>query len=345
MGSVKKNLPAPVDSAKRGYGAASTNLGNYAIFAGGNDAKSNVDAFNTSLIRSSLTSLSNGRPLLTATHIGNYAIFAGGPTGGEYVYASPFVDAYNTSLTKVNISSLSNAKGRASATHVGNYAIIGSGVDNSSNDTNTVETYNTSLTKGTASDLSYGGDDNNNATHIGNYALFGGESLSSSIVSVYNTSLTKSTVNISSVRDRVGTSSSKNYALFINGAKYNNSKYVSVTTIDAFNSSLTKTTIDGEPGTIHPRASYIEEGIVIGGGYTRSSNGSTSYKDTVVFYNNSLTKTLLTIKLSSAGSQNTATHVGDFVIFSTSDTSTMDAFYYCPFVVKQMTKIFIPLFD
>ena len=61
---------------------ATATVGNYALFGGGGtdypDYKSTVDAYNTSLTRSTPTALSVGRNALAAASIGNYALFGGG---------------------------------------------------------------------------------------------------------------------------------------------------------------------------------------------------------------------------------------------------------------------------
>ena len=55
---------------------AATTVGNYALFGGGN-YKDTVDAYNTSLTRSTPTALSVARQGLTATTVGTYALFGG----------------------------------------------------------------------------------------------------------------------------------------------------------------------------------------------------------------------------------------------------------------------------
>ena len=56
-------------------GLAGATVGNYALFAGGHDhgIKSTVDAYNTSLVRSTPTALSQARMSLKGESIGNYA--------------------------------------------------------------------------------------------------------------------------------------------------------------------------------------------------------------------------------------------------------------------------------
>lgn len=59
----------------------SITIGNYALFGGGldsNGALAVVDAYNSNLVRSSPTALSQARCNLSAQSIGNYALFVGG---------------------------------------------------------------------------------------------------------------------------------------------------------------------------------------------------------------------------------------------------------------------------
>ena len=86
------------------YNIAATTVGNYALFGGGsitNGRSAVVDAYNTSLVRSTPTALSEARDILAATTVGNYALFGGGNSNYNL---SAVVDAYksntgNTSLT------------------------------------------------------------------------------------------------------------------------------------------------------------------------------------------------------------------------------------------------------
>ena len=62
-------------------GLASTTVGDYALFGGGNynrNSVKTVDAYNTSLTRSTPTSLNFKRFNLASTTVGNYALFGGG---------------------------------------------------------------------------------------------------------------------------------------------------------------------------------------------------------------------------------------------------------------------------
>lgn len=86
-----------------------------------------VDAYNTSLVRSTPTSLSQARGDLGATTIGNYALFGGGSTTLLNTDNSTIVDAYSIDLVHSTPTGLSQARSNIAATTVGNYAIFGGG--------------------------------------------------------------------------------------------------------------------------------------------------------------------------------------------------------------------------
>ena len=113
-------------------GAATSTVGNYALFGGGSSSGSyysTVDTYNSSLTRSTTTSLSEARCFLNATTVENYALFGGGYYGSN---CCSTVDAYNSSLTRSTIIDLSVARRSLAATTVGDYALFGGGYDGSS---------------------------------------------------------------------------------------------------------------------------------------------------------------------------------------------------------------------
>lgn len=71
---------------------AGASVGNYALAMGGNDGSRSkvVDAYNTSLQRSTPTALSVARERLAGASVGDYALAMGGYTGSY----SDVVDAY-----------------------------------------------------------------------------------------------------------------------------------------------------------------------------------------------------------------------------------------------------------
>ena len=221
-----------------------TTVGNYALFGGGSvmrmmngrpypDLKNTVDAYNTSLTRTTPTALSVARHRLTATTVGNYALFGSGSNGKSFQNT---VDAYNTSLTRTTPTALSVARECLAATTVGNYALFGGG--GSISDTNTyatVDAYNTSLTRTTPTALS-AARKYLAATTVGNYALFGGGDNGKNClntVDVYNTSLTRTTSTALSVaRYILAATTVGNYALFGGGGLINSTN--TYATVDAY---------------------------------------------------------------------------------------------------------------
>ena len=113
-------------------GLAGTSVGNYALFAGGSGNSNVVDAYDTSLTRSTPTALSVARRSLAGASVRAYALFAGGSASGD---ASNVVDAYDTSLTRSTPTSLSAARENLTGASVGGYALFAGGYasDNASN--------------------------------------------------------------------------------------------------------------------------------------------------------------------------------------------------------------------
>ena len=79
---------------------AGASVGNYALFGGGYAGSYTdvVDAYNTSLTRSTPTALSVARYSLAGASVGDYALFGGGYTSSYS--ASAVVDAYDNSHTR-----------------------------------------------------------------------------------------------------------------------------------------------------------------------------------------------------------------------------------------------------
>ena len=79
-------------SQARGMLAATT-VGNYGLFGGSHYAGSTtVNAYNTSLVRSTPTALSQARGNLAATTVGNYGLFGGGTFSFDSNFST--VDVY-----------------------------------------------------------------------------------------------------------------------------------------------------------------------------------------------------------------------------------------------------------
>lgn len=156
-------------SKSRANIAASANK-KYALFGGGSSYGTTVDAFDSSITRTSAPPLRVDRTQLAATNLGKYVLFGGGLSGT--VTAHSAVDAYDESLTHIIVTNLSYGRYKLAATSVDGYALFGGG-RGAGGYNNTVDAYDESLTHSVAHNLC-SARMNFAATTIGNYALFGG---------------------------------------------------------------------------------------------------------------------------------------------------------------------------
>ena len=279
------NAPDDLSAARSSMGAA--NVGNYVLLAGGytgSSSSSTVDAYNSSLTRTTATNLSVARHYLVGCSIGDYALFAGG-----YAYtgsssgssSSSTVDAYNSSLTKTTVTNLSVARNDLAGCSIGDHALFAGGGTGGSATLSSVDAYNSSLTRTTATNLSVaryclaGGS-------IGNYALFAGGhtgSSSSSTVDAYNGSLTRTTAtNLSVARHYLVGCSIGDHVLFAGGRYGTTTSYA---TVDAYSGySLTKTILtELVCAQYQSGATSIGGFALIGGGSADDSRIMTAYDE------------------------------------------------------------------
>ena len=221
-------MAAALSAARDSMRAAT--VGKCALFAGGYSrsvygyiVSSSVDAYNTSLTKSTPTELSCKRCGHAAASVGGYALFAGGASSynlGYYDGLVGSVDAYNASLTRsaAHIFGDTAAIGGAA---VGNYALFAGGTwDMQINDDNVISgvlAYDPSLTFTIAPDLSVARADVKGAS-VGNYALFAGGKASSKCTTVdaYNASLTRTTAAaLSSTANNDAAATVGNHAIFV----------------------------------------------------------------------------------------------------------------------------------
>ena len=355
-GLGKAPIPNPLSAAR--YTLAATYVGNYALFGGGwdndtsgdsSDYSKAVDAYDTSLNRTTPTPLSIARHSPAATHIGDYALFGGGcdlSTTGDGSFESTIVDAYDTSLNRTTPTPLSAAREAPAATHIGGYALFGGGRDNDTTGDGSglsavVDAYDTSLNRTTPTPLSVA-IEHLAATHIGNYALFGGGrdfdksgdgSDYSAVVDAYDTSLNRATrTPLSAVRYGLAATHVGDYALF--GGGYSDSRSA---VVDAYDTSLNRTT--RTPLSVARTglaATHIGDYALFGGGYSGSG-----YSAVVDAYDTSLNRTAPT-PLSVGRSALAATHIGDYALFGggqDGDTSG-DGSNYSAVVDAYTTKVY-----
>lgn len=143
-----------------------------------------MDAYDTSLTQTVLTSLSEAREQLAAAEVGTYALFGGGANASGY---RATIDAYDTSFTRSIPTPLSMGRTLLAGTTIGelDFAIFGGGRTDAAQ--NTVDVYDKNLTRTIPTTLS-ASRSGLLAGPIGVYALFAGGwtgTIESSVVDVF----------------------------------------------------------------------------------------------------------------------------------------------------------------
>lgn len=231
---ISNNIGTTVE-ARTGKGVA--NVGNYALFAGGNLIRkfgaggpvNTINAINSSLTLSSIT-LSKAKRAVCGGKVGNYALFAGGLGGGSFnhsYYAD--VDAYNASLTRISVTAIDSGidSVRCSASIGSSYVLFR--VGGGALPPFTINAYDASLTKRSVTvpnRESY----EMAAASSENYAIFADKYY----VVAYNDSLTCFMMApLSDERSDGAAATIGNYVLFAGGISSSSSKdIVDVYTID-----------------------------------------------------------------------------------------------------------------
>ena len=176
----KYGMAAALSAAR--YDVRTATVGNYALFAGGLKpglfSVKTVDAYNTSLTKSTPAELPWERGYHASAAIGGYALFAGGEerttSGSQFMRST---DVYNASLTLSRAPYLSDSGGvlNMGAAVVGNYALFAGGMaDGRGNLSLEVNVYDTSLTHTMATNLNGKPREYVRGASVGNYALFAG---------------------------------------------------------------------------------------------------------------------------------------------------------------------------
>lgn len=300
----------------------------YALLGGGSTGSSTVsktiDAYNSSLTQSSTEGVSTARINMAATAVGYYALIGGGQ---NYSYTTYYktVDAIDDYLERVSCDDLSVKRHSLAATTVGvdydAYALFagGYGTTTTTAQVATVDAYDPSLTRSTATSLTVARSALA-ATTVGNYAMFGGGvkhgQTIMATVDAYNDSLTRTSVqDLSAARTRITATTVGNYALFgggDGGSGYNDYSK----TVDVYDASLTKLATT----TLSVARSYIgatsvgDYAIFCGGYCNTGGSTSTLYKNTVDVFDASLTRTA-GANLSEARHGIVATTIGNYALF------------------------------
>ena len=115
------------DLQSRSTSLAGVSVGDYGLFGGGytNDVISNVDAYSSSLVRTTATNLQSPRYFLAGVSVGDYALFGGGID--KSTAADNSVDVYNKNLVRTESTALSVASAYLAGVSVGAYALFGGG--------------------------------------------------------------------------------------------------------------------------------------------------------------------------------------------------------------------------
>ncbi len=200
-------------------------LDSLAFFAGGNQNtyyRDTVDIYDESLTKSTKY-LNVARGRMAAARVGGHVLFAGG-----YAAASKnAVDAFDASLTRTN-PTLSEARYGAAGASIGQYALVAGG----SNYNPSVETFNESLTRSWAEDLSVGRYHFSGVTHA-DHALFVGGWGDSGAVDAYDASLTHTVLPTVAVKSYSTGTVLGDYALFHGGRDSDWGMHADVAVYDA----------------------------------------------------------------------------------------------------------------
>ena len=210
------------------------------------------------------------------------------------------------------IDPLSVARSRLAATTVGDYALFGGGYTQSDGHYDTVDAYNSDLTRSTPTSLSLARAYLSSTT-VGDYALFGGglgltRPQEKKTVDAYDRNLTKTSPNMELVAGRyhLAATTLGDYALF--GGGYDGSPS---DIIDIYDSYLVANRyINLSQRKYHLAATTVGNYALFGGGYTSYS----ALTDTVDAYDYTLTRSTPT-SLSLARAYLSSTTVGDYALF------------------------------
>lgn len=290
MRTINYTYPGPFSGGLEK--ASSASVGDYVLFGGGfdgyedgdNSFYTDIGVYNSSLVGSAIRNgLKSARTYVSATTIGDYALFCGGVSFTTYgddedVSSSANTEAYNASLTRVNSPNLSREKHSAGAVAIGNYALIAGGNDEdsySSSYQNTVETYDKSLTRGLAESLTGPYEYLNRCGKAGERAIF--VNRNSKVVDTYDASLTKTSFTIADNEGQFGPYASVSLGecvVFYNEYSIYSSKYRENNTIEAYDSSCTKTVLKKIPRKASdydlvksPAASAVGDYALFAGGH------------------------------------------------------------------------------
>lgn len=290
---------------------AGASIGDYALFAGGdnqyansnNPKRSDIDVYNELLSKSS-ASLSVARSAPASASTGIWAIFAGGEVysqsgSSSYWNGNKTVDAFDALLTRSTPTELSEARRGLAGAVLNGYAIFAGGYYSAGGENlSTVDAYDAELVHTTPQALTFSASKVEGSANS-EYAVFVGNG--GNVVTAYNKNLTKTTLpNLQTAQTSYATARAGNYILLV-GA---NETF-------AFDLFLTRTT----PDSLSVSRDY-SVGVTIQNFALFAGGGGNS--DVVDEYDPFLVHTQRT-SMSQGRTNGAAASVGNFALFASGD--------------------------
>ena len=188
----------------------------YVLFVGGDGGNKKVECYDNNLTKTGLTDLPQNTWQFgdIGTNIGNYGIVCGGITSAKTAKGY----TWDANLTRTDYNNfLTQAKAAFMSASTDTYALFGGGVPASGN-SNSVDAYDSNLTKTVCTTLSsaraYG-----TAAGLRDFVLFaGGNNSSSKVVDIYDNDLVRTTgTQLTYGREVPSSAVAGNYLLFAGG--------------------------------------------------------------------------------------------------------------------------------
>lgn len=249
------------------YGIAGMSLNGQALFAGGEYFNSPNYIPYSSIVRydESFTRHedinSDRADERGAASISTYGMFAGGyDRSSRRVSYIRSTSAIDTSFTQVNTElELSSDCRDPAGVGFNNYIIFAGGQDRYSTGVNTVDSFDTSITKSALTNLQYTVYENA-GTSTSTHAIFAGGRTQNGIRNncrAYDNSLTSiNATNLSSQSASLAAATIDDRAAFFNGYMSSTDDDLLSTTIDIYDTSLTKSSVNNIPSPSYPNDGY-----------------------------------------------------------------------------------------
>ena len=128
-----------------------------------------ANAYNSSLVKSTLVDLTSAKYLLAGASVGDYALFAGGKDAEGAL--SKIVDVYDSSLVKNTPIELSKSWYALFGVSTSNFAVFGGGIDEDKNGCKNIDAFDKFLVKTIPDDSRIR---HKTGATVGNYVLLSG---------------------------------------------------------------------------------------------------------------------------------------------------------------------------